>query len=193
MEAVLDPKRLERDLETLLTACEQHLSRFDRSLITRAFHLCVDAHHRTIRASGEPYYTHPFAVGIILARELPLDDVSIAAALLHDVVEDTDYTIEDIRAEFGATVAEIVDGVTKISGVFNSHVITQAASYRKLLLSMVNDVRVILVKFADRLHNLRTLEFLPPHKQQRMARETLDIYAPFAHRFGLGNVKWEME
>ena len=192
-EDVIDPVRLEHDLNTLLEACEKNISPFDRNLITRAFHLCVDAHRRTIRASGEPYYTHPFAVGIILARELPLDDVSIAAALLHDVVEDTDFTIEDIRAEFGPAVAEIVDGVTKISGVFNSHVITQAASYRKLLLSMVNDVRVILVKFADRLHNLRTLEYLPPHKQQRMARETLDIYAPFAHRFGLGNVKWEME
>lgn len=193
VEQVLDPQRLEHDLNVLLESCEKNIKSFDRSLITRAFHLCVDAHKRTIRASGEPYYTHPFAVALILARELVLDDVSIAAALLHDVVEDTEFTLEDIRAEFGPTVAEIVDGVTKISGVFNSHVVTQAASYRKLLLSMVNDVRVILVKFADRLHNLRTLEFLPPHKQQRMARETLDIYAPFAHRFGLGNVKWELE
>ncbi len=130
---------------------------------------------------------------MILAQEITLDDISIAAALLHDVVEDTEYTIDDIKAEFGPVVADIVDGVTKITGVFNSHEVTQAASYRKLLLSMVNDVRVMLVKFADRLHNMRTLQYLSPQKQRRMAQETLDIYAPFAHRFGLGNVKWELE
>lgn len=177
----------------LLEACEKNLRNCDKSLITRAFYLCADAHKRTTRASGEPYYTHPLHVAMIVAQEIPLDDVSVASALLHDVVEDTDYTIEDIRAEFGPVVAEIVDGVTKITGVFNSHNVTQAASYRKLLLSMVNDARVMLVKFADRLHNMRTIEYLPPQKQQRMAKETLDIYAPFAHRFGLGNVKWELE
>ena len=180
-------------LNALVEACRQNLPSCNTELITRAFYLCYDAHRNTVRASGEPYYTHPHEVALILAREIPLDDISVAAALLHDVVEDTDYTLDDIRAEFGADVAEIVDGVTKITGVFNSHEITQAASYRKLLISMVNDVRVILVKFADRLHNMRTLEHLPEHKQRRMARETLDIYAPFAHRFGLGNLKWELE
>ena len=180
-------------LAALLEACRKNLRTCNEELITRALYLCYDAHKNTARASGEPYYTHPHEVALILAREIPLDDVSIAAALLHDVVEDTEYTIEDIRAEFGPDVAEIVDGVTKITGVFNSHEVTQAASYRKLLLSMVNDVRVILVKFADRLHNMRTLKFLSPQKQKRMARETLDIYAPFAHRFGLGNLKWELE
>lgn len=180
-------------LSALHEACKKNLRSYDESLISRALYLCYDAHKNTVRASGEPYYTHPHEVALILAREIPLDDVSIAAALLHDVVEDTEYTIDDIKAEYGPVVAEIVDGVTKITGVFNSHEVTQAASYRKLLLSMVNDVRVILVKFADRLHNMRTLEYLSPNKRKRMATETLNIYAPFAHRFGLGNLKWELE
>jgi RelA/SpoT family (p)ppGpp synthetase len=109
------------------------------------------------------------------------------------VAEDTEYRIEDIRAEFGSPIAEIVDGATKISDIFRSHRVTQAENYRKMLLSMVNDIRVMLIKFADRLHNMRTLEYLPPEKQKRLARETLDIYAPFAHRFGLANIKWELE
>lgn len=180
-------------LNTLLEFAKRNLRNCNADLISRAFYLCVDAHKNTIRASGEPYWTHPYAVALIVAKEIPLDDVSVASALLHDVVEDTHYTIEDIRAEFGPVIAEIVDGATKITDVFKSHEVTQAASYRKLLLSMVNDVRVMLVKFADRLHNMRTLEYLSPQKQQRMAKETLDIFAPFAHRFGLGNVKWEME
>lgn len=180
-------------LGRLLSVCTKNLRNCDTDLISKAFHFCIDAHKRNIRASGEPYYTHPLEVAVIVATEIPLDDVSVAAALLHDVVEDTEYTIEDIRAEFGTTVAEIVDGATKITDVFNSHEVTQAASYRKLLLSMVNDVRVILIKFADRLHNMRTLQYLSPQKQQRMAKETLEIYAPFAHRFGLGTLKWELE
>ena len=192
-QTIDERERMQEYLDRLLEACRKNLRSCNIDLITRAFHLCFDAHRRTIRASGEPYYTHPAEVALIVAGEIALDDVSVAAALLHDVVEDTDYTIDDIRAEFGPTIAEIVDGVTKITGVFNSHEVTQAASYRKLLLSMVNDVRVMLVKFADRLHNMRTLEFLSPQKQQRMAKETLEIYAPFAHRFGLGNLKWELE
>ncbi|HVZ41277.1 MAG TPA: bifunctional (p)ppGpp synthetase/guanosine-3',5'-bis(diphosphate) 3'-pyrophosphohydrolase [Candidatus Kapabacteria bacterium] len=189
----IEPVVLEEQLNHLLDVCRRNLRTCDAELIRKAFYLCVDAHKRNIRASGEPYYTHPYEVAIIVATEIRLDDVSVAAALLHDVVEDTDFTLEDIRAEFGPVVAEIVDGATKITDVFNSHEVTQAASYRKLLLSMVNDVRVILIKFADRLHNMRTLEYLSPQKQQRMAKETLDIYAPFAHRFGLGNLKWELE
>ncbi len=180
-------------LNNLLEACRTNLRICDQNLISKAFYLCVDAHKNTIRASGEPYYTHPYEVAMIVAQEITLDDVSVAAALLHDVVEDTDYTIEDVRAEFGPIIADIVDGATKITDVFNSHEVTQAASYRKLLLSMVNDVRVMLVKFADRLHNMRTLQFLSPQKQKRMAKETLEIFAPFAHRFGLGNIKWELE
>jgi GTP diphosphokinase / guanosine-3',5'-bis(diphosphate) 3'-diphosphatase len=184
---------IEATLQYLLEECRANIRNLNEPFIEKAFRFCVQAHSLDLRASGEPYYTHPAEVAAIVAREVRLDDVSVAAALLHDVVEDTDYTLKDIREEFGNDVAVIVDGVTKISDVFKSHEVRQAASYRKLLLSMVDDVRVILVKFADRLHNMRTLQFLPEHKQKRMAQETLDIYAPFAHRFGLGTIKWELE
>jgi GTP diphosphokinase / guanosine-3',5'-bis(diphosphate) 3'-diphosphatase len=180
-------------LRTLLDECARSIRNTNPAFIEKAFWFCVDAHSKDLRASGEPYYTHAVEVACIVAREVRLDDVSVAAALLHDVVEDTEFTQKDIKEEFGEDVANIVDGVTKISDVFKSHEVRQAASYRKLLLSMVNDVRVILVKFADRLHNMRTLQYLKPEKQQRIARETLDIYAPFAHRFGLGSIKWELE
>jgi RelA/SpoT family (p)ppGpp synthetase len=183
----------EADLAVLLKEARLGLPRCNEDLITRAFRFCVEAHKKDVRSSGEPYYTHPVQVAVIVCREIPLDDVSVAAALLHDVVEDTEFSLKDIREEFGAEVADIVDGATKISDVFQSREITQAENYRKLLLSLVNDVRVILVKFADRLHNMRTIEALPPMRQERLARETMDIYAPFAHRFGLGNIKWELE
>lgn len=180
-------------LDGLLTACKTNLPSVKEELIKKAFQLCYEAHKNDVRSSGEAYFTHPFNVAMIVAKEIPLDDISVISALLHDVVEDTDVSLDFIRKEFGEEVAEIVDGVTKISGVFRGHKITQAENYRKLLLSMVNDVRVILVKFADRLHNMRTLEFVPAEKQRRIATETLDIYSPFAHRFGLGRVKWELE
>lgn len=180
-------------LDDLLSVCRKNLRAVDEDLITRAFTLSLNAHKNDLRASGEPYFYHPYEVAMIVAKEIPLDDVSVASALLHDVVEDTTFDLKDIRAEFGGTVADIVDGATKITDIFRSHEVTQAESYRKLLLSMVNDIRVMLIKFADRLHNMRTLEYLPPEKQQRLARETLDIYAPFAHRFGLAKVKWELE
>ena len=141
--------------------CQKTLPRLDENLIRRAFDFGFNAHRHDIRASGEPFFDHPYAVAKIVAKEIPLDDVSVAAALLHDVAEDTEYTVDDIREEFGSTVADIVDGATKISDIFKSHDVTQAESYRKMLLSMVNDIRVMLVKFADRLHNMRTLEYLP--------------------------------
>jgi len=181
------------DLELLLDECRRNLARCDEALIRKAFQFCVQAHKNDVRESGEPYYTHPLEVARIIVNEIPLDDVSVCAALLHDVVEDTTYSLDDIRAEFGSTVAEIVDGATKISGIFRSTELRQAENYRKLLLALVKDVRVILIKFADRLHNMRTLEHLSPERQQRVARETLEIYAPFAHRFGLANLKWELE
>ncbi|HLP28365.1 MAG TPA: bifunctional (p)ppGpp synthetase/guanosine-3',5'-bis(diphosphate) 3'-pyrophosphohydrolase [Candidatus Didemnitutus sp.] len=184
---------VETDLAFLIAEGKRHLQRFNVDLVSRAFRFCVEAHKKDLRVSGEPYYTHPANVALIVMREIPLDDVSVVAALLHDVVEDTTFSLKDLRAEFGAEVAEIVDGATKISDVFNSREITQAENYRKLLLSLVNDVRVILVKFADRLHNMRTIESLSRERQERMARETMEIYAPFAHRFGLGNIKWELE
>ena len=189
---MIDPQ-FKNKLDDLLEVCRKNLRSVDEDLIVRAFTMSLNAHKNDLRASGEPYFHHPYEVAMIVAKEIPLDDVSVASALLHDVVEDTTFDLKDIRAEFGDTVADIVDGATKITDIFRSHEVTQAESYRKLLLSMVNDIRVMLIKFADRLHNMRTLEYLPPEKQQRLARETLDIYAPFAHRFGLAKIKWELE
>lgn len=185
--------QFKKKLDELLAACRTNLRTVNEEVIARAFEMSLAAHKHDLRASGELYFNHPFEVAMIVAKEIPLDDVSVASALLHDVVEDTKFELKDIRAEFGDEVADIVDGATKISDIFRSHEITQAESYRKLLLSMVSDIRVILVKFADRLHNMRTLEYLPPERQQRLAKETLEIYAPFAHRFGLAKIKWELE
>ncbi|MFH0989711.1 MAG: bifunctional (p)ppGpp synthetase/guanosine-3',5'-bis(diphosphate) 3'-pyrophosphohydrolase [bacterium] len=179
--------------DDLLAVCKKNLRTVDEDLIDRAYRFSLEAHKNDLRASGEPYFQHPYEVALIVAKEIPLDDISIASALLHDVVEDTTFELDDIKAEFGATIAEIVDGATKISDIFRSHEVTEAENYRKLLLSMVSDIRVMLIKFADRLHNMRTLEYLPTEKQERFARETLDIYAPFAHRFGLAKIKWELE
>lgn len=181
-------------LEALLAVCRNNLRNVDENLITGAFDFAVNAHKDHRRKSGELYFTHPYAVAMIVAQEIPLDDVSVAAALLHDVIEDCEHiTYQDIAEEFGVTTADIVDGATKISNLLKSREVTKAESYRKLLVSMINDIRVILVKFADRLHNMRTLEFVSKEKQVRIARETLEIYAPLAHRFGLGRIKWELE
>ena len=180
-------------LDELLEVCRRHLPSVNEPLITKSFEFCLEAHKNDLRASGEPYFTHPYEVALIVAKEIPLDDITIVSTLLHDVVEDTEFNLDILSKEFGKEVAEIVDGVTKISGIFKGQEITQAENYRKLLLSMVKDVRVILVKFADRLHNMRTLQYVNPDKQRRIAQETLEIYAPFANRFGLGRVKWELE
>jgi len=180
-------------LEDLLKLCKANLPAVNEELVKKAFQLSYESHKNDFRASGEPYFNHPFEVAMIIAKEIPLDDISVVSALLHDVVEDSDINIDFIVKEFSKEIAEIVDGVTKIGGVFKGQEITQAENYRKMLLSMVKDVRVILVKFADRLHNMRTLEWVHPQKQRRIAKETLEIYAPFAHRFGLGILKWEME
>ncbi|MBI1806183.1 MAG: bifunctional (p)ppGpp synthetase/guanosine-3',5'-bis(diphosphate) 3'-pyrophosphohydrolase [Ignavibacteria bacterium] len=182
-----------KKLDDLLAICRKNLRTVNEDLIRRAFEFSLEAHKNDIRASGDPFFNHPYEVAMVVAKEVPLDDVSVASALMHDVAEDTDFTIKDIRQEFGDTIANIVDGATKISDIFRSHEVTQAESYRKMLLSMVNDIRVMLLKFADRLHNMRTLEYLPKEKQLRLARETLEIYAPFAHRFGLAKIKWELE
>lgn len=182
-----------KKLDDLLAVCRKNLRTVDEDLIRRAFEFSLAAHKQDLRASGEPFFNHPYEVALIVAKEIPLDDISVASALLHDVAEDTDYELKDIREEFGGTIADIVDGATKITDIFHSHEVTQAESYRKMLLSMVNDVRVMLLKFADRLHNMRTLEYLPEEKRERIAKETLDIYAPFAHRFGLAKLKWELE
>src|SRR3989339_233224 len=179
--------------DRLLGACHQNFPSIDEKLLAKGFEFAIEAHKNDRRASGDEYITHPFEVALIVAQEIPLDDVTVVSALLHDTIEDTEISVELLQKEFGKEVAEIVDGVTKISGIFKGHEITQAENFRKLLLSMVKDVRVILVKFADRLHNMRTLEHLNPEKQRRIAQETLEIYAPFAHRFGLAQFKWELE
>jgi len=182
-----------RKLHDILGLARKNLKNVDESLIQRAFFMCYRAHEGEKRASGEPYFYHPVEVATILLNELPLDGVSVAAALLHDVIEDSGYTFEDISAELGVEVAEIVEGLTKISGIMINRETTQAEGFRKMLLSMVKDIRVILIKFCDRLHNMRTLESLPEHRRLKMALETRDIYAPLAHRFGLGKMKMEFE
>jgi RelA/SpoT family (p)ppGpp synthetase len=190
--SIENPKN-QKMLNDLLAVCRKNLPKVNEDLVTKAFEFALEAHKHDLRASGEPYFSHPYEVALIVAEEFPLDDITVVSTLLHDVVEDTDFDLSLLVKEFGKEVAEIVDGVTKISGIFKGHDITKAENYRKMLLSMVRDVRVIIVKFADRLHNMRTLEFIIPDKQRRIAQETLEIYAPFANRFGLARVKWELE
>lgn len=162
--------------------------------ITKAFVFARQAHEGVKRRSGEPYIMHPIAVAKIVCSEMGLGSTSICAALLHDVVEDTEYTVEDIRNMFGDKIAQIVDGLTKISGgIFGEQASAQAENFRKLLLTMSDDIRVILVKIADRLHNMRTLGFMLPAKQFKIAGETLYLYAPLAHRLGLFSIKTELE
>lgn len=163
-------------------------------IIEKAYKFARDAHQGIRRRSGEPYIVHPIAVATIVNQEIGLGSTSICAALLHDVVEDTDYTMEDIEAQFGKKIAQIVDGLTKISGgIFGDRASAQAENFRKLLLTMSDDIRVVLIKMADRLHNMRTLESMPTQKQYKIAGETLYIYAPLAHRLGLFAIKTELE
>ncbi|MSO36994.1 MAG: bifunctional (p)ppGpp synthetase/guanosine-3',5'-bis(diphosphate) 3'-pyrophosphohydrolase [Acidimicrobiia bacterium] len=165
----------------------------DTALIERAYEVAGKAHVEQVRRSGEPYISHPLGVALIIA-DLGLDDVTVAAALLHDAVEDTSLTIETIATEFGSDVATIVEGVTKLDRLhFDSREAQQAATLRKMLVAMAKDIRVLLIKLADRLHNMRTIASLPEAKQLRIAQETLDIYAPLAHRLGIGEVKWQLE
>ena len=165
----------------------------DLDVIRKAWEFCLEHHKGQKRLSGEPYVLHPLEVALVLA-EMKLDSTAIAAGLLHDAVEDTPVTTEDITAKFGEQVAHIVEGVTKIDKIqFANREDRQAENVRKMLLAMVSDVRVVLIKLADRLHNMRTLEHMPPEKQQSIARETLDIYAPLAHRLGMGKVRGELE
>ena len=163
-------------------------------IIDKAFKFARDAHKGIRRRSGEPYIMHPIAVATIVSQEIGLGSTSISAALLHDVVEDTDYTVEDIESQFGEKIAHIVDGLTKISGgIFGDKASVQAENFRKLLLTMSEDIRVVLIKMADRLHNMRTLSSMPPNKQYKIAGETLYIYAPLAQRLGLYTIKTELE
>lgn len=189
-----DDLMIQREFDALLTDYSKTLHRQKVELITRAFEFAKQAHAGIRRRSGEPYIMHPLAVARIVVKEMGLGSTSICAALLHDVVEDTDYTVEDIEELFGPKIASIVDGLTKISGgVFGQQASLQAENFRKLLLTMSEDVRVVLIKIADRLHNMRTLQAQPQEKQYKIAGETQYIYAPLAHRLGLFPIKSELE
>lgn len=191
---VSDEEMIQREFEALLNDYSKTAHRQKIAIITKAFNFANAAHKGIRRRSGEPYIMHPLAVARIVVREIGLGSTSICSALLHDVVEDTDYTVEDIENLFGPKIASIVDGLTKISGgVFGEHASEQAENFRKLLLTMSEDIRVILIKIADRLHNMRTLGSMPTAKQLKIIGETEYIYAPLAHRLGLFPIKTELE
>lgn len=186
----------DKDLALLLFECKNNLENFDENLIEKAFAWCLNAHNNKVRKSGEPYYTHPLETARIVIKEIPLDEDSVAAALLHDVLDYSDvYSLNDIRSEFGTHIADIVDGIAKIQHIESQSLKQdhQMSNYQKLLLSLYKDIRIILIKLADRLHNMRTLEYLPKERQKTYSQETLDIYAIFANRIGLANIKWELE
>lgn len=188
-----EKKEILKRYRALLKACKPNLQKGDKKLIRQAFDMSLESHRDMRRKSGEPYIYHPIAVAQIAAQEIGLGTTSIVCALLHDVVEDTDITLEDIEMVFGKKVAKIIDGLTKISGVFDYNSSLQAENFRKMLLTLADDVRVILIKLADRLHNMRTMDFMPREKQLKIASETIYLYAPLAHRLGLYAMKSELE
>lgn len=191
--AELENQEISRRYKKMLKNTYQTLTKEDKKLIRKAFDLAVVAHKDQRRKTGEPYIFHPIEVANIVANEIGLGATSIAAALMHDVVEDTNYTLDDIREMFGERIARIIDGLTKISILNKQDVSIQSENFRKLLLTLSEDVRVILIKIADRLHNMRTLDSMREHQQIKIASETIFIYAPLAHRMGLYNIKTELE
>src|SRR5258708_1496426 len=178
---------------TLLRASKSTLQKGDKRMIRKAFDMALESHKDMRRKSGEPYIYHPIAVAQIAAEEIGLGTTSIVCALLHDVVEDTNMTLDEIERVFGKKVAMIIDGLTKISGVFDTNSSLQAENFRKMLLTLADDVRVILIKLADRLHNMRTMEYMPRDKQLKLSSETVYLYAPLAHSLGLYAIKSAME
>jgi guanosine-3',5'-bis(diphosphate) 3'-pyrophosphohydrolase len=196
MKQVLQDSPAQRHQELLVPLLEDvaaYNPEFDRELLKRAFLFASEAHEGQQRRSGEPFIAHPVGVARVLA-DLHLDDSTLAAALLHDVVEDTDLTIEEVRAEFGEEITRLVEGVTKLTRIhFQSREQAQAENYRKMIVAMAQDPGVILIKLADRLHNMRTIEYLGKQKQLQKARETLEVYAPLAHRLGIHTIKWQLE
>ncbi|PSL01755.1 RelA/SpoT family protein [Cecembia rubra] len=186
-------KEILKRYRKVLRTAKPMLKPGDAKIIKKAFNVASEAHKEMRRKSGEPYIYHPLEVALICVEEIGLGTTSIVSALLHDVVEDTDMELEDIEREFGTKVAQIIDGLTKISGVFEYGSSQQAENFRKMLLTLSDDVRVILIKLADRLNNMRTLESMPRHKQLKIASETMYLYAPLAHRLGLYAIKSELE
>lgn len=186
-------KELITRYKQLIKACKRRLEKGDRDIIRKAYEVAVEAHKEMRRKSGEPYIYHPIAVAQICAEEIGLGTIGIVCALLHDTVEDTDLTLDDVKGLFGEKVSQIIDGLTKISGVIDNTSSIQAENFRKVLLTMSEDIRVILIKLADRLHNMRTLEHMKRDKQIKIASETLFLYAPLAHRLGLNTIKTELE
>ncbi len=188
-----EKKEILRHYRALLRSLRHKLKRTDREMIRTAFEMAADAHKTMRRKSGEPYILHPLAVAQICVEEIGLGIRSTICALLHDTVEDTDITLEDVEREFGSEIARIVDGLTKISNVIDTNTSQQAENFKKILLTLTDDPRVILIKLADRLHNMRTLDYMKREKQLKIASETIWVYAPLAHRMGLYNIKTEME
>ena len=188
-----EKREILRQYRNLLSACRPTTTLEARKRIRQAFNFALQAHKEHRRKSGEPYIYHPIAVANIVMQEIGLGATSVVCALLHDVVEDTDYTINDINEYFGEEVARVIDGLTKISNIFDQTQSVQAENFRKMLLTLSDDVRVILIKLADRLHNMRTLDSLPPKKQLKIANETLFLFAPLAHRLGFHAIKSELE
>lgn len=178
----------------LRSICAHYLGFEAVKRLDEAYDFASTYHKKQMRQSGEPYINHPVEVAFILAKDLHMDEDSICAALLHDTVEDTSATLEDIRNLFGETVMDLVDGVTKLTSIeVSSMDEKQALNLRKMFLAMSKDIRVIIIKLADRLHNMRTLAALPPHRRNFKARETMDVYAPLADRLGISSIKWELE
>lgn len=188
-----EKKEILKRYRALLRVCKPTMQKGDKRMIRRAFDMALESHQSMRRKSGEPYIYHPIAVAQIAAQEIGLGTTSIVCALLHDVVEDTYISLDEIEREFGKKVAKIIDGLTKISGVFDYNSSLQAENFRKMLLTLADDVRVILIKLADRLHNMRTMDFMPRDKQLKISSETVYLYAPLAHRLGLYAMKSELE
>ncbi|WP_196592848.1 RelA/SpoT family protein [Pectinatus sottacetonis] len=190
---MIDDNAVKITIDDIKNAVKEYQPNADISLIQKAYDLAYAAHFDQKRASGEHYIIHPLHVAAILTQ-MHIDEVTIAAALLHDVVEDTTFTLEEMKKKFGEEVALLIDGVTKLNKIhFKSKELQQSENYRKMFLAMAKDIRVIMIKLADRLHNMRTLKYMPEEKQKRIARETLEIYAPLANRLGISNIKWELE